>query len=210
MKKMKIIILSGFLLLLSLLSFGQSTKESKGFLKFGTGVYLDISRLSNYKTSKDENTGLLLQAVVPGKTIWIEGGYNFNNGLFVSAGVMYELTKRKRTDIYYPGQKELYFEENYSLNIGYEFNLGKGNRFMPALGVLYNRRTTSHATFYSDINNSIHPVLINNIDSEIGLNLLLDYYYQFNNKLFLGVRAGVYYVLGWEGVTLTPVFGVKF
>ncbi len=207
---MKITVLSSFLLLLSLLSFGQSTKESKGFLKFGTGVYLDISRLSDYKTSKDENTGLSPQAVVPGKTIWIEGGYNFNNGLFVSAGVMYDLTKRKRTDMYYPGQKELYFEENYSLNIGYEFNLGKGNRFMPALGVLYNRLTTSHATFLPDINNSIHPVLLNNIDAEIGLNLLLDYYYQFNNKLFLGVRASVYYVLGFEGITLTPVLGVKF
>ena len=135
MKKMKITVLSSFLLLLSLLSFGQSTKKLKGFLKFGTGVYLDISRLSDYKTSKDENTGLSPQAVVPGKAIWIEGGYNFNNGLFVSAGVMYELTKRKRTDIFYPGQKELYFEENYSLNIGYEFNLGKGNRFMPALEI---------------------------------------------------------------------------
>lgn len=207
---MKITVLSSFLLLLSLLSFGQSTKKLKGFLKFGTGVYLDISRLSDYKTSKDENTGLSPQAVVPGKAIWIEGGYNFNNGLFVSAGVMYELTKRKRTDIFYPGQKELYFEENYSLNIGYEFNLGKGNRFMPALGVLFNRLTTSHAIFSPNINNSIHPVLINNIDNEIGLNLLLDYYYQFNNKLFLGIRAGAYYVLGMEGITLTPVFGVKF
>ncbi len=210
MKILKIITLAVFILLLPLHSFSQNTKKMKGFLKFGTGVYLDISRLSDYKTSKDVNTGLSPQAVVPGKTIWVEGGYNFNNGLFVSAGVMYELTKRKRTDPFYPGQKELYFEENYSLNIGYEFNLGKSNRFMPALGVLYNRLTTSYAAFTPGINNSIHPVLLNNIDAEIGLNLLLDYYYQFNNNLFLGVRASVYYVLGWEGVTLTPVIGVKF
>ncbi len=213
----KTIFLWSIVILTPLLMQGQNTKTKtkRGFVKFGTGLYLDISELSDYKTYKDPLSGLSPTAVVPGKTLWIEGGYKLNNGLILSAGAMWELTHRKRIDVVYQGQKELYFEENYSVNVGYEINLGKRNYFTPSLGLLYNRLTTSTAEYELPFNHNntlyiTNPVISNTVDTELGLVLSLDYYHQFNNNLFIGARTGVYYVLGFEGITLTPVFGVKF
>ena len=47
---------------------------------------------------------------------------------------------------------------------------------------------------------------------EIGINITLDYYYQFKSNLFVGLRANTIYLIsiGMEGITLTPVLGVKF
>ena len=213
----KAVFLWSIVILIPLLMQGQNakTKTKRGFVKFGTGLYLDISELSDYKTYKDPISGLSPTAVVPGKTLWIEGGYKLNNGLILSAGAMWDLTHRKRIDVVYQGQKELYFEENYSANIGYEIHLGKSNYFTPTLGLLFNRLTSPTAEytgpFYHDNTLYIsHPLIDNGVDTELGLVLSLDYYHQFNNNLFIGARAGVYYVLGFEGITLTPVLGVKF
>ncbi len=194
---------------------GQNTKTKRGFVKFGTGLYLDISGLYLHKTYKDPISGLSPTAVVPGKTLWIEGGYKLNNGLILSAGAMWELTLDKRIDVVYHGQKELDFEENYSASIGYEIHLGKRNYFTPSLGLLFDRLTTSTAEYdnpyiHNDTLYISNPVISKIVDTELGLVLSLDYYYQFNNNLFVGARAGVYYILGFEGITLTPVLGVKF
>ena len=212
----KAVFLWSIVILIPLLMQVQNakTKTKRGFIKFGTGLYLDISGLYVYKTYKDPISGLSPTAVAPGKTLWIEGGYKLNNGLILSAGAMWELTNGKYTDVVYQGQKELYFEENYSANIGYEIHLGKSNYFTPTLGLLYNRLTTSTAEYSILYQNNkpfiANPFISNIVDTELGLVLSLDYYHQFNNNLFIGARAGVYYVLGFEGITLTPVLGVKF
>ncbi len=196
---------------------GQNNKTKRGYIKFGTGLYLDISRLSDHKTYKDTYSGLSPQAVVPGKTIWIEGGYRLNNGLILSASGMWELTRRKRIDVIYHDQKALFFQENYSANVGYEINLGKRNFFTPSLGLLYNRLTTSTADYDISINSDhslsfSNPHIFNRVDEEVGLNISLDYYYLFKNNLFLGIRANTIYLIsiGMEGLTFTPVLGVKF
>jgi len=214
--KKKIIIWS-IILIFPLLSLGQNTMEKKGFVKFGTGLYIDISYFHDHKTYKDPFSGLSPQAVVPGKTIWIEGGYKLNNGLIISGAAMWELTRRERIDVLYHGQKELYFEENYSANVGYEINLGGRNKFTPSLGLLYNRLTTSSAEYHISVNpdgsySFSNPYILNTVDKEIGINISLDYYYIFKNNLFVGVRANAIYLIsiGMEGLTFTPVLGVKF
>ena len=108
---MKNILLGCIFLMLPVLMQGQNVKEKKGFVKFGTGLYLDISRLSDHKTYQDPFSGLSPQAVVPGKTIWIEGGYKLNNGLIISGAAMWELTRRERIDVLYHGQKELFLKK---------------------------------------------------------------------------------------------------
>ncbi len=197
---------------------GQNKKSNKkGYVKFGTGLYLDISYLKDHKTYKDPYSGLSPQAVVPGKTIWIEGGYKLNNGLILFGNAMWELTRRERIDVIYHGQKELFFEENYSANVGYEIHLGKRNFFTPSLGILYNRLTTSTADYDITVNpdqslSFSNPHIFNRIDQEIGINLNIDYYYLFKSNLFLGFRANAIYLLsiGMEGLGFTPIVGVKF
>ena len=47
---------------------------------------------------------------------------------------------------------------------------------------------------------------------EIGFTFYLDYYYQFQNNFFLGLRAdtNVIWALGFEGLTISPLFGFRF
>ena len=47
---------------------------------------------------------------------------------------------------------------------------------------------------------------------EIGFTLCLDYYYQFESNFYLGLRAdsNVIWALGFEGLSVTPLFGFRF
>jgi len=214
---MKKTILWSIILLLPLLSMSQSTKKARGFLKFGTGLYLDISELSYAKIDADPFSHILPQTMVPGQTLWIEGGYKLSNNLILTANVMFASLKRKYIDLIYQGQKHLTFHQNYSLNVGYEFNLGKNNKFMPEIGLLYNRRSTTTAEYYGYIHDDgsitdFNPYISDINDAELGINLSLDYYYQLKSNLFVGVRANAIYLLGigMEGLSFTPIVGVKF
>jgi hypothetical protein len=47
---------------------------------------------------------------------------------------------------------------------------------------------------------------------EIGFTICLDYYYQFANNFYLGLRvdSNVIWAIGFEGLTFTPLFGFRF
>lgn len=201
------------MLFFAFMAFSQ-TKKTKGYLKFGTGIYWDISRLGFVDNFADLSTGLKPKAIVSGEPIWLEGAVKLNNGMFVTANIMYVSLNRKYLDLIYQNQKYQYIIKNYGLNLGYEFKIGKHQKFMPQLGLIYYRNKASLAKNDIVINNgviqSISPYIDNIVDEEIGQVLNLDYYYQFKNNIFLGVRTNVVYALGFEGITFSPVLGVKF
>ncbi len=69
----KKIILLYFLLIIPISNVNaQLIKEPRGFLKFGTGYYLDVS--STFDDYQDSTSGISPEKTVGGKTIWIEGG----------------------------------------------------------------------------------------------------------------------------------------
>ena len=47
---------------------------------------------------------------------------------------------------------------------------------------------------------------------EIGFTICLDYYYQFQSNFYMGLRAdaNVIWALGFEGLTISPLFGFRF
>ncbi len=122
--------------------------------------------------------------------------------------------ERQYAGQFYAGRKYQYSIRNYSLGLGYEFKLGKGSRLMPQLGLVINRTKSYTAYFYGKNDNggtfTFYPRIYNYDDTEAGAVFNLDYYYQFKDKLFIGARGGAYYVVGMEGLTLTPILGVKF
>jgi len=201
----------GLTLLFPIIAFAQQSPKKKnkihGYMKFGDGFYWDISKLEPIYYAEIANS------TVNGQQIWIEGGIRLHNGLIVTAGVMHVTLERHYVpvDKYYGGQKYQYSIRNYAVGLGYEFKLGEHSRLMPQLDFTVNRTKSYTAYFYKEYNSNIPtPEIYNFDDTEAGAVLNLDYYYQFKDKLFLGVRGGAYYVLGMEGITLTPVLGVKF
>jgi len=203
----------GMIFLLPFMAFAQQgpkkSQKIHGYLKFGDGLYWDI-----YGVGSDFYAGPAVPTV-NGQQIWIEGGIKLNDGLIVTAGIMHVSLKQKYEKASpYAGQKYQYNIRNYAFGLGYEFKLGKHSRLMPQLDFTVNREISHTAYFDEVFNNDGSVTLIPSIhvwdDSEAGAVFNLDYYYQFNNKLFVGVRGGAYYVLGMDGITLTPVLGFEF
>jgi len=203
----------GMIFLLPFMVFAQQKQQKRqkinGYLKFGDGLYWDI-----YGVGSDFYAGPAVPTV-NSQQIWIEGGIRLNDGLIVTAGIMHVTLEQKYEHASsYAGQKYQYSIRNYTFGLGYEFKLGTHSRLMPQLAFVVNR-TQSYTPYFGEVFNNdgtvtIYPRIDVWDDSEAGAVLNLDYYYQFKDKLFLGVRGGAYYVLGMDGLTLTPVLGVKF
>jgi len=85
---------------------------------------------------------------------------------------------------------------------------------MPQIGLVYYRETTTKAAYNMTLQNgqitSFSPYIDKKVDEEMGAVLDLDYYYQFKTNLILGLRTSVIYVLGFEGISVTPIIGFKF
>ncbi len=210
----KKIIFWGFIFLLPLVSFAQQPKKQRAYVKFGAGMYWDIGMAPYINNFKDPVTGLTPKPVVRGQDIWFEGGIRLNDGLIFSAKMLYVPLKRKYLDFIYQGQEYNYTIKNFTINLGYEFSLGKGHKIMPQIGFVYYRETTTKAAYNMTLQNgqitSFTPYIDKKVDEEAGAVLDLDYYYQFKSNLILGVRTSIIYVLGFEGVSVTPIIGFKF
>lgn len=202
----------GMIFLFPLMVFAQQQPLKKqkinGYLKFGDGLYLDISNgWSDYYADRVAPT-------VNGQQMWIEGGIRLHDGLIITAGMMH-VTLERRVDLSnYAGWQIQYSIRNYAFGLGYEFKLGKHSRLMPQLAFVVNWSRVLRVHYsgkYDKYGNLfLSSGIYNEPDTEAGAVLNLDYYYQFKNKLFVGVRGGAYYVLGMDGLTLTPVLGVRF
>ncbi len=211
-----------FFLLFPFFSFAQTPSANKtkpvkkrAYVAFGTGIYWDTGLNKKYLDNfKDSGTGLTPKLVVSGQDFWFEGGIRLNNGLIFSAKMMYVPLKRKYLDFIYKGQEYNYNIKYITVNLGYEFSLGRGHKLKPQLGFVYYRETTTKAAYQITRENgqitSITPYINKNVDEEAGAVLDLDYYYQFKSNLILGLRTSVMYVLGLEGVSVTPIVGFKF
>mgnify|MGYP000258251075 CR=1 FL=1 len=203
-----------FILLLPVVAFAQKTNKQRAYIKFGTGLYWDIGMAPYINNFKDPVTGLTPKPVIRSQDIWFEGGIRLNDGLIFSAKMLYVPLKRKYLDMVYQGQEYNYNIKNFTINLGYEFSLGKGFKIMPQIGFVYYRETTTKAAYNMTLQNgqitSFTPYIDKKVDEEAGAVLDLDYYYQFKSNLILGLRTSVIYVLGFEGVSVTPIIGFKF
>ena len=211
----------GIIFLLPFMIFAQKpttpkTKyvKKRAYVAFGTGVYWDTGMVGFVNNFKDSGTGLTPKPVVRGQDFWFEGGIRLNDGLIFSAKMLYVPLKRKYLDFIYKGQEYNYNIKYITINLGYEFSLGRGHKLKPQLGFVYYCETTTKAAYQITRENgqiaTFIPYIDKNVDEEAGAVFDLDYYYQFKSNLILGLRTSVMYVLGLEGVSVTPIVGFKF
>ena len=199
--------------LLPFIAFSQQ-KQSKslknnGYLKFGVGLYSDVSNSwLGYYPDRDVPT-------VNGQQIWAEGGIILHNGLVVSAGIMHVTLDRSVFGLNNnAGWQIKYSIRNYSLGLGYEFKLGKHSRLMPVLAFVVHWSGVLRVYYYGKYDNlgnqTLNSEIYDDNNTEASAVFNIDYYYQFKCHLFLGARAGIYYIHSIDVITATPIVGFKF
>lgn len=186
------------LLLLGLvvLTVYSNSQETRLTIRTGAGYYLDLMGLKD------------------GPTIWIEGGYQltsgFNlNGRFSTASIDWTMSEgffeghktvalRHMVDLTF--SRPVIISGQHYLEPGIGFKLKKEYSFYPEVTVQNFGDEVTYYTRYSTI------------FYEIGFTLCLDYYYQFESNFYLGLRAdsNVIWALGFEGLSITPLFGFRF
>lgn len=188
-----IILIFTILILIFSESFSQ---ENHLAIRTGVGYYMDTF------TADD------------GPIFWLEGGYRFKTGfdlnLRLSMASMdwkirsgaftgYETVQlRQMGDITF--SKSIHLRGQHFLEPGFGFKIKKEYLLIPSFSFISNSGGSQISTSYSDI------------FYEIGIDLYLDYYYQFTSGFFMGLRAdtNVIWALGFEGLTLSPLFGFRF
>ncbi len=105
---------------------------------------------------------------------------------------------RQMVDMVFSRQVKL--KGNHFIEPGVGFKLKRDCYLRPDITEAYNNGTYYQYLDYSQI------------FYEIGFTLCLDYYYQFESNFYMGLRAdtNVIWALGFEGLSLTPIFGFRF
>ena len=183
-------------LILGAVSVRAFSQEERFTIRSGAGYYMDVF------TTYD------------GPVIWLEGGYKFNTGFNFNARVsmasldwkIREGTFEDYTTILLRQMLDLTFSRpvkikgQHYLEPGAGFKLKREYFLKPDVTNIYSGGTYYQYTSYSDI------------IWEIGFTICLDYYYQFRNNFYLGLRAdtNIIWALGFEGLTFSPLFGFRF
>jgi hypothetical protein len=177
----------------SITAFSQ---EERFTIRSGAGYYMDM-----YTTDD-------------GPIIWLECGYKLKTGFNINGrismtsidwiirdGVFENYTTiqlRQMADITF--SRPLKIKNKHFLEPGFGFKLKKEYLLKPSVSNIYSGGTYYQSTSYSDI------------FWEIGFTICLDYYYQFKSNFYMGLRAdtNVIWALGFEGLTVSPLFGFRF
>ena len=151
---------------------------------------------------------------VDGPVMWLEGGFKFNTGFYLNGRVsvasidwiMSEgafkdyktVALRQMADVTFSRPFKL--TGQHFLEPGVGFKLKREYHFYPDFSIENISGTNYLYTKYSDI------------FYEIGFTLYMDYYYQFSSGFYMGLRAdtNVIWALGFEGLTISPLFGFRF
>jgi hypothetical protein len=181
---------------LGAVSITAFSQESPFTIRTGAGYYMDVF------TTND------------GPIIWMEGGYKFNtgfnlNGRLSMASLGWKIrdgTFKDYTTILLRQMVDLTISRPVKINGQHLFELGAGFKLKreyllrPDVTVMQNSNNYYLLTSYSDI------------FYEIGFTICFDYYYQFQSNFYMGLRAdtNVIWALGFEGLTVSPLFGFRF
>ncbi len=184
------------LLFIPIIMQGQTAKkDSKGYIRFGTGIFMDFESKNIYMEH-------LKLSTLTGKDYFIEGGYKLKKGIIVSGNFSTSTVKEiDKANNYYK-----YDRYNYAASLGYEFNTGKHFKFFPQVGLsyfVYHRfKNPDKSRVYNFFN-----------DADMAVNININYYYLYKNNWIIGIRTGTYYMLALgvlEGAWIGPYIGIKF
>ena len=186
-----------FLLIMSCGIAMQAYSQEKPFtIRSGAGYYIDTF------------------GMVDGPIIWLEGGVKVSNGFYLNGRVSIASIDWNMSEGPFKDYKTIALRQMVDITFSKPFKLTGQHFLEPGVGFKLKREYHLYPDFSIE-NVSGTNVLYTRysyIFYEIGITLYLDYYYQFSNNFYLGLRAdtNVIWALGFEGLTISPLFGFRF
>jgi hypothetical protein len=171
-------------------------QESKFQLKTGAGYYTDM--LGWYD----------------GPVVWLEGGVKLNTGFYLNTRVSVASIDWKINDGYFKDYKTILLRQMLDVTFSRPVNLSGGHFIEPGVGFKLKREYSLNPDVTIE-NISGQNYLFANYSKvfwEIGFTVCFDYYYRFKSGFFLGLRTdtNIIWALGFEGLTISPLFGFRF
>jgi hypothetical protein len=172
------------------------SQENRFTIKSGAGYYMDVF------TTDD------------GPIIWLEGGFKFNTGFNINGRISMASLDWTINDGIFKDYKTIQLRQMADLTVSRPVKI-KGRHFLePGMGFKLKKEyllKPSVSSIYSG-GNYYQETSYSRIFYEIGLTICLDYYYQFHNNFYIGLRAdqNIIWALGFEGLTISPLFGFRF
>lgn len=172
------------------------SQEERFNVRSGAGYYMDV-----FTSDK-------------GPIIWLEGGYRLKTGFTINGRISMANMEWKLNYGTFKDYKTIQLRQMCDLVLSRQLKLKGNNYFEPGIGFKLKKEyflypdvdeIYSGGVYYQDLGYS-------QIFYEIGFTLCLDYYYQFESNFYLGLRAdsNVIWALGFEGLSVTPIFGFRF
>ena len=172
------------------------SQEKRFTIRSGAGYYMD------------------LMGRVDGQAIWLEGGYKFNTGFYLNGRVTVASLDWVMSEGIFEDYKTIALRQMADVTFSRPFVL-TGNHFLePGAGFKLKREYT----LYPDISieeisgQTIIYTRYSDIFYEIGFTIYLDYFYQFSSGFYMGLRTdtNIIWAVGFEGLTISPLFGFRF
>ncbi len=178
-----------------LTAYGNS-QEIRFTIRTGAGYYMDFLGMED------------------GSTFWLEGGYKLNSGFNLNGRFSTATIDWIMNEGYFEGYKTVAIRHMVDLTFSKPIKIKDQHYLEPGVGF----KLKKEYSFYPDIssqddgNGTIYYTRYSSIFYEIGFTLCLDYYYQFESNFYLGLRAdsNIIWALGFEGLSVTPLFGFRF
>lgn len=149
-----------------------------------------------------------------GPVVWLEGGVKLNTGFYLNTRISVASIDWKINDGYFKDYKTILLRQMLDVTFSRPINMSGGHFLEPGVGFKLKREYSLNPDVTIE-NISGQNYLFANYSKvfyEIGFTVCLDYYYQFKSGFFLGLRAdtNIIWALGFEGLTISPLFGFRF
>ena len=174
-------------------AFAQSIdKQTTPFMKMGYGYFND-------------------ELMIDGKVLTSEVGIKLNTGYLFSLNMNFADAVNdvaNYPDIQNAGLNFIYSYKVVTLFVGYEFmTRNRRNSFIPMFGPFYSYQLTTSPLTTDD--NKLE--LVKNVSENVGVNLALQYLYNFKNGISVGLNASgsIAFQYGPMYYTVAPVISLK-
>lgn len=172
------------------------SQEDRFNVRSGAGFYMDLITLDR------------------GPIIWVEGGYKFKSGFIINNRLSMASYDWKIREDLFKDFTTVQLRQMFDLVFSKPVKIKGQHMIEPGVGFKLKREyfLKPNVKIYQDGENYKQYVSYSEIFYEIGFTICLDYYHEFKNNFYLGLRAdsNVIWAIGFEGLTLSPLLGFRF